>query len=388
MTRFSQPGVYVKEISGITNSIRSVSTSITAFVGQANMGPAAQAKLVHSFEEYQRIYGAIVSQNDAMGFAVQAFFIKGGEAAYICRLVGEGSSTPTEIHFSEFYRRILEKIDDVSIVLLPGEFLPDNGTDNLIINATISHCEKMKNRMVIIDPPPKVESSEVKGLSLPSSKFSALYYPWINVSNPFYDEKKPSNSNKVLPVAPSSFAAGLWSKIDASRGVWKSPAGVECRLAGLVAPITLITDNEQDQLNPMGVNCIRKMPNIGTVIWGGRTLATQTDTDWRYISVRRTAIFIEQSIYKGTQWAVFEPNDERLWVKLRTDISGFMNGLFRQGAFIGATASDAYFVSCGLGDTMTQSDIEKGNIIIVLGFAPLKPAEFVIVRIKLNTTEK
>ena len=155
--------------------------------------------------------------------------------------------------------------------------------------------------------------------------------------------------------------------------------------AGLIGVAGLeykIEGNEQDQLNILGVNCIRNMPGTGRVIWGARTLATEVDPEWRYVLVQRTAIMIKQSIYEGTQWAVFEPNDSQLWSTLRGNIGGFMNSLFRAGAFQGTKASDAYFVQCGLGTTMTQADINAGQVIIIVGFAALKPAEFTIIRIK------
>jgi phage tail sheath protein FI len=143
-----------------------------------------------------------------------------------------------------------------------------------------------------------------------------------------------------------------------------------------------VEDLEQDFLNPLGVNCIRKRPGYGPVFWGSRTLATKADPEWRYVPVRRTAIYIEQSIFNGIQWAVFEPNDHPLWSSLRANIGSFMNGMFRAGAFQGKTADEAYFVRCALGDTMTQGDIDRGQVIIVVGFAPLKPAEFVILRLQ------
>ena len=185
-----------------------------------------------------------------------------------------------------------------------------------------------------------------------------------------------------MKVAPSAFAAGMWSRIDARRGVWKAPAGVETGLTGVAGLEFVVDDGTQDQLNPLGINCLRALPNFGSVIWGARTLATKADPEWRYVSVRRTAILIEQSVYNGIQWAVFEPNDHRLHAALRTNIGSFMDGLFRAGAFQGEKASDAYFVRCGLGDTMNQGDIDRGQVIVVVGFAPLKAAEFVIVRIQ------
>jgi len=226
------------------------------------------------------------------------------------------------------------------------------------------------------------QAATVSQLGLPTSTYTTLYYPWVDVANPFFNEDTNPNAARTLTIAPSAFAAGMWAKIDGKRGVWKAPAGVEAQLNGVARLEFDVEDLEQDQLNPLGVNCYRKLPNFGAVIWGSRTLATKSDPEWRYIPVRRTAIFIEQSIYGGIQWAVFEPNDYPLWGALRGNIGSFMDGLFRAGAFQGAKADDAYFVRCGLGDTMTQGDIDRGQVIVIVGFAPLKPAEFVIVRIQ------
>ena len=209
-----------------------------------------------------------------------------------------------------------------------------------------------------------------------------LYYPGVRAANPFFNADTNPTASKTLLVAPSAYAAGLWTKTDGRRGVWKAPAGVETRLIGAAGLEYIVEDGEQGQLNPLGVNCFRKIPSFGPVLWGSRTLSTKADPEWRYVPVRRTAIFIEQSIYNGIQWAVFEPNDHPLWSSLRANIGAFMNGLFRAGAFQGKTADDAYFVRCNLGDTMTQGDIDRGQVIVIVGFAPLKPAEFVIVRIQ------
>lgn len=245
--------------------------------------------------------------------------------------------------------------------------------------------------MVIIDPPPEVDldqSTKVDQIGLSTSTYGVLYYPWVKVTNPFYNADTNPNVDKTLTIAPSAFAAGMWSKIDGRRGVWKAPAGLETSLLGVAGTEFTVGDGDQDQLNPMGVNCLRKMPGAGPVIWGSRTLSTKADPEWRYVPVRRTAIFIEQSVYNGIQWAVFEPNDHRLWSSLRLNIDSFMNGLFRSGAFQGEKASDAYFVRCGLGDTMTQGDIDRGQVIVIVGFAPLKPAEFVIVRIQQKVAQQ
>ena len=300
-------------------------------------------------------------------------------------------TSPTDTDYSSFYQNTLRKIRDVSIIVLPGESWAADGTGNAIIDATRAHCEKEKNRMVIVDPPENHElenSGVVSTMSLPTSTYTVLYYPWVGMANPLYHRDRNPNASATVNVAPSSIAAGMWAKIDGKRGVWKAPAGVKTQLTGASSLRYNVDNLEQDQLNPVGVNCIRNLPGYGTVIWGARTLATKADPEWRYVPVRRTAIFIEESIYQNIQWAVFEPNDEPLWSTLRANIGAFMNGLFRAGAFQGQKADDAYFVRCGLGDTMTQGNIDRGQVIVLVGFAPLKPAEFVIVRIQQKVGEE
>ncbi|HEV8579143.1 MAG TPA: phage tail sheath C-terminal domain-containing protein [Thermoanaerobaculia bacterium] len=304
-------------------------------------------------------------------------------------LGGGTEGAPGASDYTAFFGQKLIKIRDASIIVLPGQSIPQSGAGNDAVAAAIAHAEATQRSMVIIDPAPGVEldsAGDVDQLALTTSTYAAMYYPWVEVSNPFF---KPDNGTKpTLPVAPSAFAAGMWAKIDGRRGVWKAPAGVETSLLGVAALQFNVGDGDQDQLNPLGVNALRKLPGFGHVIWGTRTLSTKANPEWRYVPVRRTAIFIEQSIYNSIQWAVFEPNDYKLWGSLRSNIDAFMNGLWRSNAFQGEKASDAYFVRCGLGDTMTQADIDRGEVIVIVGFAPLKPAEFVIVRIQQKVAQQ
>ena len=301
---------------------------------------------------------------------------------------GDDGHEPGTSDYGDVFSQFV-KYRDINIIALPGQSWSTSGND--VISAAIAHAEEMKSRVVIVDPPADTELKNPKNvtdLGLPTSTYSVLYYPWVKVSNPFYNaETNPGPPTAVL-VPPSGFAAGMWSKIDARRGVWKAPAGVETGLLGVAGLEYVIENGEQDVLNPLGVNALRSLPGFGSVIWGARTLSTKADPEWRYVPVRRTAIMIEQSIYNGIQWAVFEPNDHRLWSALRANIGGFMDGLFRSGAFQGEKASDAYFVRCRLGDTMTQDDIDAGRVIVIVGFAPLKPAEFVIVRIQQKVAQQ
>lgn len=271
---------------------------------------------------------------------------------------------------------LLDRITDVSLLAVPGL-----GTTS-IVDKGIAYCEgrPLQDMFFIGEVGPSVDDASAaaefrKSLTGPSS-YGALYTPWVRATDP-----SGASATPVL-LPPSGFVAGLYARIDGIRGVWKAPAGTEAGIRGVLGLAGELTDTEQGNLNPIGVNVIRRFSLAGMVAWGTRTLAS-ADSEYRYVPVRRTAIMLRRSIYDGIQWAVFEPNDERLWSALRLNIGAFMNGLFRAGAFQGSTAKDAYFVRCGLGDnTMTQDDIDRGQVIVLVGFAPVKPAEFVIVRIQ------
>jgi phage tail sheath protein FI len=189
--------------------------------------------------------------------------------------------------------------------------------------------------------------------------------------------------NQPDNFVPCGAVAGIFARTDAQRGVWKAPAGMDATLNGVTDLSVHITDNENGRLNPLAVNCLRTFPVVGTVVWGSRTTkgADVLSDDYKYIPVRRLALFIEESLFRGTKWVVFEPNDEPLWAQIRLNIGAFMHNLFRQGAFQGTTPSDAYFVKCDKEST-TQNDINLGIVNILVGFAPLKPAEFVVIKLQ------
>jgi phage tail sheath protein FI len=193
----------------------------------------------------------------------------------------------------------------------------------------------------------------------------------------------PLQENHTEEFVPCGAVAGIYARTDAQRGVWKAPAGIEASLVGVRELSYRLTDEQNDRLNPLGLNCLRTFPVAGHVCWGARTLAgaDRLNSEWKYVPVRRTALFIEESLYRGTQWAVFEPNSEPLWAQLRLNVGTFMQDLFRQGAFQGSSPREAYFVKCEK-ETTTQNDIDKGVVNILIGFAPLKPAEFVIIEIQ------
>jgi uncharacterized protein len=325
-------------------------------------------------------------------------------AQYLARVLGGGSTGPVSSRTAVLwggrdgrpgdvtsYQRALASVaehPDIRTVCLPGR--PYDGADAPFVDAAIAHAETTTNRVVIVDPPRRASQAEVAALPVPRSTYAALYYPWLLLRNPFHDPELRPGAQELLELPPSGHVAGMWARIDGRRGVWKAPAGTETGLLGIAGFNRPISDTDQHLLNPQGVNALRVLPGYGKVIWGARTLATRSDPPWRYVPVRRTAIFIRESIRTSIRWAVFEPNDEPLWGALRASIGGFMDGLFRAGAFQGQTARQAYFVRCGLGPagSMTQDDIDAGRVIVEVGFAPLKPAEFVIVRVEQKVADQ
>ena len=207
------------------------------------------------------------------------------------------------------------------------------------------------------------------------SDHSAIYFPLMKIADPL-------NENRPREVAPSGTIAGVYARTDAQRGIWKAPAGTEASLVGATL-CEKLTDLENGSLNPIGINVLRNFPIHGNIAWGARTLdgADQKTSEYKYVPVRRLALYIEESLYQGLKWVVFEPNDEALWAQIRFNVGAFMNVLFRQRAFQGATAREAYFVKCDK-DTTTQNDIDRGIVNVLVGFKPLKPAEFVVLRMQ------
>lgn len=267
----------------------------------------------------------------------------------------------------------LEAIDDITMLAIPdlmtayAQGLVDADTVKSVQLALIAHCELMGDRMAILDTPPGLNALQVKHWRTEAagydSKYAALYWPWIGVGKGEY-----------LP--PSAFMAGIWGRNDDTRGVHKAPANEVVR--GAVEIETRITRNEQDLLNPLGINCIRAFPGRGIRVWGARTLSS--DPAWRYLNIRRLFSYLEESILDGTNWVVFEPNDPALWARLRRTISAFLTNEWRRGALFGRTPDEAFFVKCDA-ETNPAEGIDAGEVVCHIGVAPVKPAEFVIFRL-------
>jgi uncharacterized protein len=272
----------------------------------------------------------------------------------------------------------LEAIEEITMLNVPDAMwafqkgLIDLEGLQAIQLAMIAHCELMTDRVAILDAPPGLNAQQVKEWRIDKagydSKFATLYWPWIKVMDPV-------KGNPVL-IPPCGHMAGVWARSDDTRGVHKAPANEVVR--GALGPALRITRGEHDQLNPNGVNCIRAFPGRGVRVWGARTLSS--DPEWRYLNVRRLFNYVEQSILRGTDWVVFEPNDERLWDAVKRTVTMFLRRVWRDGALFGATANEAFFVKCDAENNPPETR-EVGQLMIDVGIAPVKPAEFVVFRI-------
>jgi phage tail sheath protein FI len=280
----------------------------------------------------------------------------------------------------------LEQADLFNLLCIPPYGKPDATLDvdvNLVASAA-AYCEK-RRAMLIVDAPKNWKTKDdarKKFLDADNdnvgtrSRNAALFFPRLMQPNPLHD-------NQLQPFAACGTVAGVMARTDAQRGVWKAPAGLDATLVGAPALATSLTDAENGELNPIGINCLRAFPAAGRVVWGARTLrgSDALADEYKYIPVRRTALFLEESLYRGLKWVVFEPNDEPLWAQIRLNVGAFMHNLFRQGAFQGSSPRDAYLVRCDK-ETTTQTDINLGIVNVIVGFAPLKPAEFVVIKLQ------
>jgi phage tail sheath protein FI len=282
---------------------------------------------------------------------------------------GSDGKTPDQADYINGFK-LLDPLRDVNIIAVPGI------GSTQVVDFGGNYCRQRADcffigDMNVLDDTKEDAQAFATALTVRGS-YSAVYYPWVRAADPTGESIEP------IALPPSGYVAGLYARIDSKRGVWKAPAGTEANLGGAVGLLKDTSDAEQDTLNPLNVNVIRAFPAAGLVVWGARTITS--DPEWKYVPVRRTAIYLEQSIYNGIQWAVFEPNDEDLWASLRLNINAFMMLQFQNGAFQGKSAGDAFFVKCD-NKTTTQADIDAGIVNILVGFAPLKPAEFVVLKL-------
>lgn len=409
MPFYASPGIYVEEVPSGARPIGSVGTSTAGFVGTA---PDATVRLneavaVNSWSEFLRIFA---SPKDAastpLARAVFGFFDNGGGRCFVVNIPAGAPIAGTGRGRTGL--AALEAIDEVAIVAAPGY------TDVLSYEDLLSHCERLGDRVAILDPPMDItdvdqltrvatakmpvkasgtsaaakndgttgtaatlakasSGEEPVGLRPRQSDYGTFYVPWIVVRDPL--------SGDSMATPPSGHVAGVWARTDATRGVHKAPANEPIR--GVVDLSYRVTRGEQEILNPAGVNCIRYFPADGVRIWGARTLAAEA-SEWRYLNVRRLFSMLKESIGDGTRWIVFEPNDELLWRSIRRDIGAFLTRVWRDGALMGRTPQEAFFVKCDA-ETNPPEVRDAGMVIAEIGVAPVKPAEFVVFKLSQSS---
>lgn len=271
----------------------------------------------------------------------------------------------------------LGEIEDIAIVAAPGSSALSGSKPQQVRNELITHCENLKFRFAVLSAPNGLDEASIRSVrSQHDTSYAALYYPWITVPDP------ASVSGETLDLPPEGSVVGIYARSDIERGVHKAPANEVVRDAMRFS--RRINKGQQDTLNPEGINCLRSFEGRGNRVWGARTMSS--DTEWTYVNVRRLFIYLEHSIEKNTKWVVFEPNNEALWLKVRLTIESFLTEVWRTGALMGTKPQEAFFVRCDR-STMTQSDLDNGRLVVLIGVAPTKPAEFVIFRIGQWTAE-
>ncbi|HVJ03713.1 MAG TPA: phage tail sheath C-terminal domain-containing protein [Sphingomonas sp.] len=312
---------------------------------------------------------------DPVSYAAVADGAKGSDGDAPTDTIVEGSAAAKTGLYA------LDGAEDVNLLCIPPHDFDAGDIGTSLIEAAITYCVN-RRAVLLLDPPSAWKTKDVARSKVDSvssaSPNAAVYFPRILRPSPF-----PGDAGAIKAYVPCGAVAGVIARTDTNRGIWKAPAGLDATLSNVPQLEVPLTDAENGELNPKGLNCLRTFPAAGRVVWGARTRvgADSLANEWKYLPVRRTALYIEESLYRGTKWVVFEPNDEPLWASIRLNVGSFMHELFRQGAFQGATPREAYFVRCDK-DTTTQADIDRGVVNILVGFAPLKPAEFVVIRLQ------
>jgi phage tail sheath protein FI len=376
MSEFSAPGVYVEETSFKAHSIEGVPTSTTAFIGPTltaspEMDSAVREPL-RSFLDFEQQYGGRDDLQTSQGarcnyiaHAARVFFDNGGQRLYIGQVAADA--------LAEEYIAALQALPEsagISVIAAPGYSARPAAAE--IQQALVEHVSRSERfRFAVLDAPPATTIDEVLAArSGIDTSYAAMYCPWVTTEN-------------SVQLPPSGFVCGIFARTDTARGVWKAPANETVVDAlGLQASI----DNHgQERLGAQGINSVRSFPSRGILLWGART--TSSDPQWKYVNVRRYFIYLEQSIYNGLQWVVFEPNGEPLWATVRQTVTNFLLNNWRSGALMGTKPEEAFFVRCDR-STMTQNDIDNGRLIAEIAVAPVRPAEFAIIRIGLWTASR
>ncbi|WP_372365488.1 phage tail sheath family protein [Candidatus Uabimicrobium sp. HlEnr_7] len=388
------PGVYIQEVSSGSKPIESVGTSTAAFLGVPTKEGAVlhTPTLVTSWSQFSEKFGGLPKElpnkpeemdnpyvpEKLLPYAVYQFFAEGGSKCYIVGISDASEATQAE---PKKGLKALDPIEDVNMIATPDA----KGEKSLMMEG-ISYCAKRKNCVFIADSNPElldaqsVQQEYAEAFS--TSSYGALYYPWIHS---LITPQEVKNKIKVM-LPPSGAIAGIYARADSTVGVHKAPAGLKSNVRTARGLAYTMTHGEQENLNANGINAIRSFPGKGIVVWGARTLATTTDAEWKYINVRRLFIYVEESLKRGMQWAVFEPNSPRVWGSIKRNIRAFLWRVWQDGALFGKTEDEAFFIKVDK-ENNPQPRRDAGELIVDIAIAPVKPAEFVIIRISQKVLE-
>ncbi|AUX33638.1 hypothetical protein SOCE836_057990 [Sorangium cellulosum] len=439
MPAYMTPGVYVEEVSTLPPSVAEVSTAIPAFIGYTEKGPKSPSiAQVSTMLEYEQLFGGpnlasftvtvdaasqvtgVTRSSDTkflLYYAVSHYFKNGGGRCYVVS-VGDYTSPPAKDKIADGLL-LLEKEDEPTLIVLTDAVSLVAADYHELCQAALAQCHKLGDRFAIFDvkkdaAPDKKDIDVFRDeIGTSNLAYGAAYYPYLQTSLSYayadadvtvtiqggaatggtlatikssqtatYQQVKARLTAERVVLPPSAAVAGIYASVDRDRGVWKAPANVS--VAAVIGPVLKITNDAQDALNVdptagKSINAVRAFTGKGTIVWGARTLAGN-DNEWRYIPVRRLFIMIEESARKATSFAVFEPNDMTTWLKVKGMIESFLYSLWERGALAGPSPAAAYFVNVGLGKTMTNQDILEGRMIVEIGIAAVRPAEFVVLR--------
>jgi uncharacterized protein len=392
MPEYLAPGVYLEETRSVHGPIASAPTSITAFVGATAKGPLNTATDIASIAQYGETFGA-PSPVSPVSIAVFQFFSNGGRHAVVVRTASAGGRSRasasqvigdagkgTGVH-------ALGHSPSAGVLLTPDAAALSLREHDALTKSVLAFCKQHGIFYLLDAPQSRSRRNPVDAVTSWAARSHALrdasaavYFPRVRMADP------SGRSNAIL-VPASGAVAGVYARTDSQHGVWQAPAGTKARLLGITDVEMAPSDAQMARLQSASVNALHPFPGLGILVWGARTFSpAAANSEWKYVPVRRLSLFIERSLYRGLAWSVFEPNEEFLWAQIRLSVSSFLNQLFRRGAFTGASTREAYFVRCGR-DTMTSSDISNGRIIVAIGFAPLKPAEFIVLQLELRAVE-
>ena len=380
------PGVFVAEEPAGIVPITGVDMSTAAFVDRFVSGPSDEPVVVGSFAEFSAAFGGI-DAGSAASFAIAQFFANGGRSAVVVRVGGDRVPTAEDIVGVRAGPRstglyALDRVDRFGLLCIPRAVAVDldDADVRAIYGAAATYCAE-RRAILLLDLPSAIENTDAASAWIDAH--AELRHPNVAVYFPSV-EIAAGDGSGLRQVAPSGSVAGVIVRTDANRGVWKTPAGISASLQGVQALSLVLSDAQSAVLEGRAINTLRTFATYGNVVWGARTAvgADASPGDWKYLPVRRLALFIEQSILDGTRWAAFEPDGPDLWAKLRLSIGAFLQSLFQQGAFAGTRLDQAYVVRCDA-TTTTAAEVDQGIVNVVVGFAPLRPAEFVVIDIAL-----